>query len=156
MCLNSRGIDFISLLCMVFEHDFSAESLLERTKNKQKTPCILTLFIKLFPNHFRHDNMHWKAYRILLMPIVLLVLVPIIQQSYRFISLPPYALVKRNLQPTHLKSPPLFTFTTKSLGQDSSSSHLFSKTIGSRFTAAKNKLGWRFTKLIFFLDQDLP
>ena len=39
------------------------------------------------------------------------------------------------------KSLPLFTFSTKSLGQDSSSIHLFSKIIGSRFTTAKIKLG---------------
>ena len=53
----------------------------------------------------------------------------------------PYALAKGHLEPTHLKSSPLFTFTTKSIGQGSPSSHLFSKTIGSRFTAAKIKLG---------------
>ena len=53
----------------------------------------------------------------------------------------PNACVKRHLEPTHLKSSPLFTFSTKSLGQDSPSVHLFSKTIGSRFTPAKIKLG---------------
>ena len=52
-----------------------------------------------------------------------------------------YACVKGHLEPTHLKSSPLFTFSTKSLGQDSPSVHLFSKTIGSRFTTAKIKLG---------------
>ena len=52
-----------------------------------------------------------------------------------------YACVKRHLEPTHLKSSPLFTFSTKSLGQDSPSIHLFSKIIGSRFTTAKIKLG---------------
>ena len=52
-----------------------------------------------------------------------------------------YACVKGHLEPTHLKSSPLFTFSTKSLGQDSPSVHLFSKIIGSRFTTAKIKLG---------------
>ena len=52
-----------------------------------------------------------------------------------------YAFVKGHLKPTHLKFSPLFTFTTELLGQDSPSVHLFSKTIGSRFTAAKIKLG---------------
>ena len=51
------------------------------------------------------------------------------------------ACVKGYLEPTHLKSSPLFTFSTKSLGQDSPSIHLFSKIIGSRFTTAKIKLG---------------
>ena len=51
------------------------------------------------------------------------------------------ACVKGNLEPTHLKSSPLFTLSTKSLGQDSPSIHLFSKIIGSRFTTAKIKLG---------------
>ena len=51
------------------------------------------------------------------------------------------ARVKGHLKPTHLKSSPLFTFSTKSLGQDSPSIHLFSKIIGSRFTFAKIKLG---------------
>ena len=52
-----------------------------------------------------------------------------------------YACVKGYLEPTHLKSSPLFTFSTKSLGQDSPSVHLFSKTFGSIFTPAKIKLG---------------
>ena len=52
-----------------------------------------------------------------------------------------YARVKGDLEPTHLKSSPLFTFLTKLLGQDSPSVHLFSITIGSRFTATKIKLG---------------
>ena len=60
----------------------------------------------------------------------------------------PYARVKGLLEPTHLKSSPLFTCLRKSLGQDSPSIHLFSKIIGSRLTAAKKKVGWRFTKLI--------
>ena len=51
------------------------------------------------------------------------------------------ACIKGHLEPTHLKSSPLFTLSTKSLGQDSPSVHLFSKTIGSRFTPAKVKLG---------------
>ena len=51
------------------------------------------------------------------------------------------ALVRGHLEPTHLKSSPLFTFSTKSLGQDSPSIHFFSKVIGSRFTTAKIKLG---------------
>ena len=48
---------------------------------------------------------------------------------------------QRPSRTTHLKSSPLFTFSTKSLGQDSPSIHLFSKIIRSRFTAAKIKLG---------------
>ena len=52
-----------------------------------------------------------------------------------------YAYVKGHLEPTHLKYSPLFTFSTKSLGQDSPSIHLFSKIIRSRFTIAKIKLG---------------
>ena len=51
------------------------------------------------------------------------------------------ARVKWHLEPIHLKSSPLFTFSTKSLGQDSPLIHLFSKIIGSRFTIAKMKLG---------------
>ena len=51
------------------------------------------------------------------------------------------ACVKGHLKPTHFKSSPLFTFSTKLLGQDSPSIHLFSKIIGSRFTTAKIKLG---------------
>ena len=51
------------------------------------------------------------------------------------------ALVKGHLEPTHLKSSPLFTFSTKSLGQDSPSIHLFSKIIRSRFATAKIKSG---------------
>ena len=47
----------------------------------------------------------------------------------------------RHFEPTHLKSSPLFIFSTNSLGQDSLSVHLFSITIESRFTAAKIKLG---------------
>ena len=54
---------------------------------------------------------------------------------------PIYARVKGHLEPTHLKFSPLFTFSTKLLGQDSPSIHLFSKIIGSRFTNAKMKLG---------------
>ena len=54
---------------------------------------------------------------------------------------PSNAGVKGHLEPTHLKSSPLFTFSTKSLGQDSPTIHLFSKIIGSRFTTAKIKLG---------------
>ena len=45
--------------------------------------------------------------------------------------------VKGYLEPTHLKFSPLFTFSTKSLGQDSPSVHPFSTTIGPRFTAVK-------------------
>ena len=51
------------------------------------------------------------------------------------------ACVKGHLEPTHFKSSPLLTFSTKSLGQNSPSIHLFSKIIGSRFTTAKIKLG---------------
>ena len=57
----------------------------------------------------------------------------------RFVQ--PNARIKGHLEPTHLKSSPLFTFSTKLLGQDSPSIHLFSKIIGSRFTTAKIKLG---------------
>ena len=52
-----------------------------------------------------------------------------------------YARVKGHLEPTQLKSSPLFTFSTKSLGQDSPSIHLFSKIIGSSFNTARIKLG---------------
>ena len=52
-----------------------------------------------------------------------------------------YACVKGHLEPTHLKSSPLFAFSTKSLSQDSPSVYLFSKTIGSGFTTSKIKLG---------------
>ena len=52
-----------------------------------------------------------------------------------------YACIKGHLEPTHLKSSPVFTFSTKSLGQDSPSIHLFSRIIGSRFTTAKINLG---------------
>ena len=55
----------------------------------------------------------------------------------RFIN----ACVKGHLEPTHLKSTPLFTFSTKSLGQDSPSIHHFFKIIESRFTTTKIKLG---------------
>ena len=51
------------------------------------------------------------------------------------------ACIKGHLETTHLKSSPLFTVSTKSLGQDSPSIHLVSKIIGSRFTTAKIKLG---------------
>ena len=50
------------------------------------------------------------------------------------------AFVKGHLEPKHLKHSPLFTFSTKSLGQDSPSVFIFSITIGSKFTAAKVKL----------------
>ena len=62
----------------------------------------------------------------------------------------PYARVKGHLEPTHLKSSPLFTFSTKSLGQDSPSIHLFSKIIGSRFITAKIKLGEDSPRLFVF------
>ena len=52
--------------------------------------------------------------------------------------------VKWHLEPTYLKSSPLFTFSTKALGQDLPSVHFFSLTIGSRFTAAKINLGEDF------------
>ena len=60
---------------------------------------------------------------------------------FKLESRPFYACVKGHLEPTHLKSSPLFTFSTKSLSQDSPSIHLFSKIIGSRFTTVKIKLG---------------
>ena len=58
-----------------------------------------------------------------------------------FLQISCNARVKGHLEPTHLKSSPLFTFSTKLLGQDSPSIHLFSKIIGSRFTTVKIKLG---------------
>ena len=61
-----------------------------------------------------------------------------------------YARVKGHLEPTHPKSSPLFTFSTKSFGQDSPSFHLFSITIGSRFTATKIKLGEDSPSLFVF------
>ena len=64
------------------------------------------------------------------------------------------ACIKGHLEPTHLKSSPLFTFSTKSLGQDSPSIHLFSKIIGSRFTTAKIKLGEDSSSWFVFLGQD--
>ena len=62
-------------------------------------------------------------------------------EGFTFISRNINTCVKRHLGPTHLNSLPLFTFSTKLLGQDSPSVHLFFKTIGSRFTTAKIKLG---------------
>ena len=53
----------------------------------------------------------------------------------------PNARVKGHLEPTHLKSSPLFTFSLKALGQDLPSVHLSSITIWSRFTAKKIKSG---------------
>ena len=50
-------------------------------------------------------------------------------------------LSKVHRKPNHLKSSPLFPFTTKSMGQDSPSVQLISKTIGSRLTDSKIKLG---------------
>ena len=68
------------------------------------------------------------------------------QQSFHFFSLlwiqhwfMHASKVILNLPTSNLS--PLFTFSTKSLGQDSPSVHLFSKTIGLRFTTAKIKLG---------------
>ena len=51
------------------------------------------------------------------------------------------ARVKGHLEPIHLTSSPLFTLSTKLLGQDSPLIHLFSKIIGPRFTTVKIKLG---------------
>ena len=68
-------------------------------------------------------------------------------KSYLFV---PNACVKGHLEPTHLKCSPLFTFSTKSLGQDSPSIHLFSKIIRSRFTTAKIKLGEDSPSLFVF------
>ena len=62
--------------------------------------------------------------------------------------------IKGHLEPTHLKSSPLFTLSTKSLGQDSPSVHLFSITVGSRFTTAKIKLGEDSPADLLFLGQD--
>ena len=53
--------------------------------------------------------------------------------------------------------PQVFTsvhLSTKSLGQDSSSFHLFSKTIGSRFTTANIKLGEDSPSWFIILGQD--
>ena len=65
-----------------------------------------------------------------------------------------YARIKVHLEPTHLRSSPLFTFSTKSLGQDSPSIHLFSKKKKKKkwvkIHHRENKVGWRFTKLICF------
>ena len=61
-----------------------------------------------------------------------------------FISVPIHILnarVKGHIEPTHLKSSPLFTFSTKLLGQDLPPIHLLSKINGSRFTTAKIKFG---------------
>ena len=60
------------------------------------------------------------------------------------------ARVKGHLEPTHLKSSPLFTFSTKLLGQDSPSVHLFSITIESWFTAVNIKLGEDSPSLFVF------
>ena len=64
------------------------------------------------------------------------------------------ACVKGHLEPTHLKSSPLFTFSMKSLDQDSPSIHLFSVTIGSRFTTSKIKFGEDSPSRFVFLGQD--
>ena len=53
----------------------------------------------------------------------------------------PNARVKGHLEPTHLKSSPLFTFSTKSLGQDSPSIHLFSKKYWVKIHHRENKVG---------------
>ena len=66
----------------------------------------------------------------------------------------PYAPVKGHLEPTHLKSSPLFTFSTKSLTQDSPSIHLFSKIIGSRFTTPQKSWVKIHQADLFFLGQD--
>ena len=64
-----------------------------------------------------------------------------------------YARVKGRLEPTHLKSSPLFPFSTKSLRHDSPSIHLFFKMIGSRFTTTEIKLG-EDSPSFFFLGLD--
>ena len=61
---------------------------------------------------------------------------------------------QRHLEPTHLKSSPLFTFSTKSLGPHSPSVHLFSKTNGSRFTPTKKCWVKIHQAVLFFLGQD--
>ena len=48
--------------------------------------------------------------------------------------------VKGHLEPAHLKSSSLFTYSTKALGRDSPSGH-----------RCKNKVGGRFTKLFFLV-----
>ena len=53
------------------------------------------------------------------------------------LSLTINARVKEHLEPTYRKSSPLFTFSTKSLGQDSLSVHLFSKKLGQDSPARK-------------------
>ena len=68
--------------------------------------------------------------------------------------LTPNAHVKGHPEPTHLKSSPLFTFSTKLLGHewDSPSFHLYNNRV--KIHRRENKVGWRFTKLIFFLGHD--
>ena len=88
-----------------------------------------------------------------------------------FISVPIHILnarVKGHIEPTHLKSSPLFTFSTKLLGQDLPPIHLLSKIIGSRFTTAKIRFQTkkilnhkthvrsRFTMLQILLSEDSP
>ena len=73
----------------------------------------------------------------------------------RYVLLEVNACVKGHLKPTHLKSSPLFTFSTKSLGQDSPSVHFFFYNNWVKIHCCENKVGWRFTKLICFLGQDL-
>ena len=58
--------------------------------------------------------------------------------------------VKGYLEPAQLKSSPLFTFSTKLLGQDSPSVHLFFYNNWIKIHCYENKVGWRFTKLICF------
>ena len=64
------------------------------------------------------------------------------------------ACAKGHLEPTHLKSSPLFTLSTRSLGPDSPSIHLFSKIIRSRFTTGKVSWVKIHQADLFFLGQD--
>ena len=97
---------------------------------------MLVCFSLALRNFYNWNNNIWHLYSAL-------------HRTQRF-----YAHVKGHLEPTHLKSSPLFTFSTKLLGQDSPSIHLFSKMIGSRFTTTKIKLGEDSSSWFVFLGQD--
>ena len=103
-----------------------------------------------WPNDFvdkvnRGENLRWVGSRCPLMHALKYMF------SYLLLLLPTVnACIKGHLEPTHLKSSPLFNFSSKSLGQDSPSIHLFSTTIGSRFTTVKIKLGEDSPSWFFF------
>ena len=58
-----------------------------------------------------------------------------------FCMLEIYACIKGHLEPPHLKSSPLFTFSTKSLGQDTPSVHLFFYNNWVKIHHHENKVG---------------